>query len=76
MEVLVTRSCLTVCVPMDCPRLAPLSMSGLPFPSPWELPNPGIGPWSPALQADSLPSEPQGKPWGKNKMELRKKSKF
>ena len=28
--------------------------SGLPFPSPEELPNPGIKPWSPALQADSL----------------------
>ena len=29
--------------------------SGLPFPSPWDLPDPGIGPMSPALQADSLP---------------------
>ena len=27
-----------------------------------DLPNPGIKPRSPALQADSLPSEPQGKP--------------
>ena len=36
--------------------------SGLPFPSPGDLPNPGIEPWSPALQADSLPSEPQGSP--------------
>ena len=35
--------------------------SGLPFPSPKELPNPGIKPRSPALQADSLPSEPPGK---------------
>ena len=35
--------------------------SGLPFPSPGDLPNPGIEPRSPALQADSLPSEPQGK---------------
>ena len=34
----------------------------LPFPSPRDLPNPGIEPRSPALQADSLPSEPQGKP--------------
>ena len=49
---------------------APLSMgflrqeywSGLLFPSPGDLPNPGIEPWSPALQADALPSEPQGKP--------------
>jgi len=32
------------------------------FPSPGDLPNPGIKPRSPALQADSLPSEPQGKP--------------
>ena len=32
-----------------------------PFPSPGDLPNPGIEPRSPALQADSLPSEPPGK---------------
>ena len=49
---------------------APLSMdlsrqeywSGLPFPSPRDLPDPGIKPRSPALQADALPSEPPGKP--------------
>ena len=49
---------------------APLSMrfsrqeywSGLPFPSPGDLPNPGIKPGSPALQADPLPTELQGKP--------------
>ena len=49
---------------------APLSMgfstqeywSGLPFPSPEDLPNPGIKPGSPALQADALSSEPPGKP--------------
>ena len=35
---------------------------GEPFPSPGDLPNPGMEPWSPALQVDSLPSEPQGKP--------------
>ena len=35
--------------------------SGQPFPSPGDLPNPGIKPWSPTLQADSLPAEPQGK---------------
>jgi len=34
--------------------------SGLPFPSPGDLPNPGIKPRSPALQADSLPPEPPG----------------
>ena len=32
-----------------------------PFPSPGDLPNPGIEPRSPVLQADSLPAEPQGK---------------
>ena len=36
--------------------------SGLPFPSPGDLPIPGIKPESPALRADSLPSEPPGKP--------------
>ena len=36
--------------------------SGLPFPSPGDLPNPGIEPGSPALQTDALPSEPPGKP--------------
>ena len=36
--------------------------SGLPFPSPGDLPDPGIGPKSPGLQVDSLPSEPPGKP--------------
>ena len=36
--------------------------SGLPFPSPGDLPNPGIIPGSPALQTDALPSEPLGKP--------------
>ena len=49
---------------------APLSMgfsrqeywSGLPFPSPGDLPDPGTEPVSPALQADALTSEPPGKP--------------
>ena len=36
--------------------------SGLPFPSPGDLPDPGFAPGSPALQADTLPSEPPGKP--------------
>ena len=36
--------------------------SGLPFPSPGHLPNPGIKPRSPALQADALTSDPPGKP--------------
>ena len=37
------------------------SWSGLPFPSPGDLPDPGIEPGSPALQADALLSEPPGK---------------
>ena len=36
--------------------------SGLPFPSPGDLPDPGIKPRSPELQADGLPSELPGKP--------------
>ena len=46
--------------------------SGLPFPSPEELPNQGIKPWSPASQADSSPFELQGSPslkmWGWKKI--------
>ena len=50
---------------------APLSMGfsrqeywcGLPFPSPGNIPDPGIEPWSPALQADALLSEPPGCPY-------------
>ena len=38
--------------------------SGLSFPSPEDLPDPGIEPVSPALQADSLPFELQGRPCG------------
>ena len=34
--------------------------SGLPFPFPGDLPDPGLEPGSPALQADALPSEPPG----------------
>ena len=37
--------------------------SGLPWPSPGDLPDPGIEPGSSALQPDTLPSEPPGKPW-------------
>ena len=57
--------------PWTVAHQAPLSMgflrqaywNGLPFPSPGDLSDPGIKPTSPALQADSLPSEPSGKPW-------------
>ena len=37
------------------------------FLSPWDLPDPGITPQSPALQADSIPSEPPGKPISEGK---------
>ena len=37
--------------------------SGLPFPSPEALPDPGMEPWSPPLQVDSLPTELPGKPY-------------
>ena len=47
--------------------------SGLPFPSPGDLPYPGIEPWSPALQADTLTSQPPGKP---NKVHLVKAMVF
>ena len=68
--------CVCVLVPQSCPTLcdpwthqAPLFMelsrqeywSGLPFPSPGDLPIPGIESRSPALQADFLPSELPGK---------------
>ena len=67
---LVTQLCPILCDPMDCSHQASLSMgfsrqkywSVLPFPSPGDLPNPGIKPLSPALQADSLLTEPLGKP--------------
>ena len=57
-------------IPWTIPHHDPLSMgfsrqeyrSGLPFPSPGDLPNPGIEPGSPALQTDSLPSGPPRKP--------------
>ena len=55
---------------MDCSLPGPLSKefsrqeywSGLPFPLPGDVPDPGIEPGSPALQADSLPTELLGKP--------------
>ena len=58
-----------LCEPMDCSPQAPLPMgfakqeywSGLPFPSPGDLPNLGIESGSPALQAGSLLSGPPGK---------------
>ena len=68
----VAQSCPTLCGPMDCspPVSSVLPMkfstqeylSELPFPSPGDLPDPGIKPMSPILQADSLPSESPGNP--------------
>ena len=49
--------------------------SGLPFPSPGNLPNSGIEAGPPALQADSLPSEPSGKPKGMTKLDSVLKSR-
>ena len=68
------QSCLTLCALWTVAHQTPLSMgffwqeywSGLPFPSPGELPDPGIkleSPVSPALQVDSLSAEPLGKPF-------------
>ena len=67
---LVAKACQTLATPWTVACQAPLSMgfsrqdywSGLPFPSPGNLPNLGIKPRSPALLADSLPTELQGKP--------------
>ena len=58
--------------PWTLAHQAPLSMgfsrqeywTGVPFSSPRDLPDPGIEPRSSALQVDSLPSEPPGKPLG------------
>ena len=62
---LVVKLCLTLVTPWTVAHQAPLSMrfsrqeywSGLPFPSPGDLPDTGIKPRSPVLQADSLPTE-------------------
>ena len=60
----------TFATPWTVARQAPLSVgfprqeywNGLLLPSPGDLPDPGVEPASPAWQADSLPSEPPGKP--------------
>ena len=65
----VAKSCPTLSTPQTAACQAPLSMeffrqeywSGLPFPSPGYLPDPGIEPGSLALQADSLPTELWGR---------------
>ena len=70
LSVLVTQLCLTLCDPtyglqparLLCPWNSPVKYwSGLPFSSPGDLPDPGIEPRSPALQVDSLLSEPPEK---------------
>ena len=68
MKVLVVLSCLTLCDSMNCSppgssvrgilQARILEWAAIPFSR--DLPDPGIEPGSPALQADYLPSEPQG----------------
>ena len=66
----VAQSCLTLCDPIDYSHQAPLSMgfsrqeywSGLPFPSPRDLPNAGIKPWSPALAGGFFTNSATWKP--------------
>ena len=79
---LVAQSCLALCNPMDSVS-GLLSLwafsrqeywSGLPCPPPRDLPNPGIEPRFPALQEDSLPSEPAGKQLHTNKNSVKKPS--
>ena len=63
MKVKVTQLYSTLCDPMDSREHGILQariLEWLAFPSPGDLPNPGIKPMSPTLQADSLPSEPPG----------------
>ena len=60
------------CYPTDCSPQAPVSMvfsrqeywNGFPFPSPGDLPNPGVKPVSPILYAVSLPLSHLGSPYG------------
>ena len=73
---LVTQLCPALCDPMDCSSpdssvhgiLQARILSGLPFPSPEDLPDSGTEPGSPTLQADSSLSEPAGKPRAKVNM--------
>ena len=65
-----------LCVPIDCSPpgssvhgIIQATMKWVAHPSPGDIPNPGIAPGSPALQADSLPSEPPGKPCEGNRQE-------
>ena len=75
---LVAKSCLTLATPWTVAYQALLSMefsgqeywSGLPFPSPGDLPDPRIELGSPELQADSLLTEPPGKPYMMSKSKI------
>ena len=66
---LIAKSCSSLVTPWTAACQAPLSIGfarqeywgGLPFPSPGDLPDPGIKPGSPVLQADSLPADLPGK---------------
>jgi len=68
-EVFITLSCPTLCDPLVWGILQARYWSGLAFPSLWNLSDLGIKPESPALQADSLPSELPGKPLGLKRSE-------
>ena len=67
---LIAKSCLTLATPWIMSCQAPLSMgfsrqeswSGLPFPSPGDLPDPGVEPTSPALAGGFFTTEPRGEP--------------
>ena len=64
-EVKVAQSCLSLCDPMDYTVHGILQariLQWVAFPFSRDLPNPGVKLRSPALQVDSLPAEPQGKP--------------
>ena len=64
MKVKVVQQCTTLCDPVDSPWNSPGQNTGVGSRSLLQgnLPNPGIEPRSPALHANSLPAEPQGKP--------------
>ena len=69
-KVIVTQSCPTLCHPMDYTvhgilQARLLEWGSLPLLQ-GDLPNPGMEPRSPALQADFLPAEPQGNPINKS----------
>ena len=75
----VAQSCPTLCDPMDSSLPGSRSMGfsrqeyriGLPFPSPGDLPNPGIEHGPPELQTDALPSEMEGPYKTKNRTTIR-----